>query len=482
MKNQSIYQDRSQEILALFEKAGDASKIMCVPIDYAKKDHVAMFCDGNGGILRKPFPVRNTPEGLRYLEDQVSKSCKQRGIKPEHVFFGGEEVGSYADNFISGLRGDGWLVAGVNALDAKNQRANLRATTDNLALPAIASLLINKRGNCGRAQTGVYLDLKNLVRHRRKLVRMKTEVRNRMHTVVDRLFPGFLDEGKSGIAPFSPACLRLMEDRFSAGQIRRRRKPTLVESLRRSNTPEPEKAARRLLEYASQVLPPQKEHVDTWQICLTQHVKHYACLEDGIAQMERQEALFLSQTQGAFLPSVPGIGIVLAAGVTAEIGDPFAQKPVKRLVSYSGIVPNTDQTGGPEGQTHTGKVSKRCNRILKDYVVQCASHMGLHGPEELMADYKRRDANGQHADFGIGRRFLRMAMCLMRSSQIYMPKRLRAPGCPLEQRAFYYLDAWPKFREKWRKAGVLEEAFGKNRPLWRWRSVVQHLYDIRLKL
>ena len=127
MKNQSIYQDRSQEILALFEKAGDASKIMCVPIDYAKKDHVAMFCDGNGGILRKPFPVRNTPEGLRYLEDQVSKSCKQRGIKPEHVFFGGEEVGSYADNFISGLRGDGWLVAGVNALDAKNQRANLRA-------------------------------------------------------------------------------------------------------------------------------------------------------------------------------------------------------------------------------------------------------------------------------------------------------------------------------------------------------------------
>jgi hypothetical protein len=42
-----------------------------------------------------------------------------------------------------------------------------------------------------------------------------------------------------------------------------------------------------------------------------------------------------------------------------------------------------------------------------------------------MADYKRRDASGQHADFGIGRRYLRMAMSLMRTSQIYLPSRLR---------------------------------------------------------
>ena len=44
--------------------------------------------------------------------------------------------------------------------------------------------------------------------------------------------------------------------------------------------------------------------------------------------------------------------------------------------------------------------------------------MGLRGPQPLLQDYKRREAAGQHADFGIGRRFLRMAMCLMRSSQV----------------------------------------------------------------
>jgi len=36
-----------------------------------------------------------------------------------HVFFGGEDVGSYAENFVRTLRSGGWLVAGVNACDAK---------------------------------------------------------------------------------------------------------------------------------------------------------------------------------------------------------------------------------------------------------------------------------------------------------------------------------------------------------------------------
>jgi len=33
---------------------------MCVPMDYAKKDHLVMFCNGHGDILRKPFSVKNS--------------------------------------------------------------------------------------------------------------------------------------------------------------------------------------------------------------------------------------------------------------------------------------------------------------------------------------------------------------------------------------------------------------------------------------
>ena len=129
MKKRNIYQNQSQELLSLFEQAANHAKVMCVPIDYAKKDHVVMFCNGHGDILRKPFSVQNSPQGIDYLTDQVMRSCSQRAISKKHVFFGGEEVGSFADNFVATLRNRGWLVAGVNAHEAKKQRENLQAST-----------------------------------------------------------------------------------------------------------------------------------------------------------------------------------------------------------------------------------------------------------------------------------------------------------------------------------------------------------------
>jgi len=482
MKKRNIYQNQSQELLHLFEEAGSSEKVMCVPLDYAKNDHLVMFCNGHGDILRKPFSVKNTPEGIAYIDDQVTRSCRRRGIKKKHVFFGGEDANSFAKNFVSTLRCKGFLVANVNAHDAKKQRGNLQASTDRIDLMGIATMLLNCRANCCPAQSGIYRNLRTLVRHRRKLVQMLTEVKNRVHGIVDELFPGFLNEKNSGIISFTQSSLYLMEDRFSPKQIRRRRRQKLIEILKRFGTSKAEKTAVKLQQYAAKVLHAPVEYVDTMQVSLAQHVKHIRCLKESVAQMDKEIALNLAKTQGAFLTSVRGIGLVLAAGVTAEIGDLNEQKPLNNLASYSGIVPRVKQTGGTDGKTYTGPVAKRCNRILKDYVVKSAYHLGLHGPQDLMADYKRRDVSGQHADFGMGRRYLRMAINLMRTSQVYLPPNLRKGDFTLEERAGYYLMSWPYLREKWKKVGALEAAFANNRPLGQWRQIVQELYDIKLKL
>ncbi len=482
MKKRNIYQNQSQELLYLFEDAGRSDKVMCVPMDYAKNDHLVMFCNGHGEILRKPFSVKNTPEGIAHIDDQVMRSCRRRCIKREHVFFGGEDANSFAKNFVSSLRSKGYLVANVNAHDAKKQRISVQASTDRIDLMGIASMLLNCRGNCCPAQTGIYRNLRTIVRHRRKLVQMLTEVKNRVHGIVDELFPGFLKEQNTGIVPFTQSSLYLMEDRFSPKQIRRRRHKKLIEVLKRFGTSKAEETASKLQQYAAKVLNTPVEYVDSMQLSLSQHVKHIRCLKESIIQMETEIALNLAQTQGAFLTSIRGIGLVLAAGVTAEIGDPNQQKSLNNLASYSGIVPRVKQTGGMDGNTYTGPVAKRCNRILKDYVVQSAHHLGWHGPSNLMNDYKRRDASGQHADFGIGRRYLRMALCLMRTSQVYLPPEFRRAKPTIEEKAAYYMMSWPYLRDKWKKVGALEEAFATNRPLGIWRQIIQHLYDIKLKL
>jgi len=482
MKKRNIYQDRSQELFQLFEQAGNNSNVMCIPIDYAKKDHVVMFCNGYGDIVRKPFNVKNSPEGVEYLIDQATRSCRHRHVKKEHAFFGGEDVNSYAENFVNALRTKGWLVANVNAHDAKKQRQNIQASTDRLDLLGIATMMLNCRANCSPAQSGVYRNLRTIARHRKKLVKMKTEVRNRIHTVVDRLFPGFLNEKKSGINPFSPTSLYLMEDRFSVRQIQRRKRSTLIEKLRKKGTKKPDEVAENLQTYAAQVLTTPNEYTATLQVSLSSHINHYRCLLDGCDSLEKEIAVLLAQTPGAFLTSIKGIGIVLAAGVTSEIGDPFSQKPTNNLVSYAGIVPRIKQSGGSEGRARVGHVSRRSNHILKDYVVQSGFHIGLFGPEELRTDYKRRDAAGQHADFGIARRFVRMAVCLMKTSQIYLPPHLRNSDAKPQERGDYYLSMWPYLKNKWAKQDALKVAFSKERPLGQWRHAVREIYGIKLKL
>ena len=208
MKKRSIYQQQSQELMRIYEEAGNSKKVLIGAIDYAKKDHVVMLCNGNGDILRKPFTAKNTPEGVDYLVTLVDRTCRYHKINPKHTFFGGEDCGSYTENFAECLRERGWLVAGVNAEDAKRQRETVQASTDRLDLIGIARMLISRRGNCNPSQSGPYRNLRTLVRHRRKLVALGTEERNRMHCLVDRLFPGFLDEKNSGLTPFHKPCLQ----------------------------------------------------------------------------------------------------------------------------------------------------------------------------------------------------------------------------------------------------------------------------------
>lgn len=127
--------------------------------------------------------------------------------------------------------------------------------------------------------------------------------------------------------PFTQSSLYLMENRFSPKQIRRRKRQTMIEVLKRFGKSKAEKTAAKLQQYAAKVLHAPVEYVDTIHVSLAQHVKHIRCLRESVVQMDKQIALILAQTQGAFLTSVHGIGLVLAAGVTAEIGDLNQQKP-----------------------------------------------------------------------------------------------------------------------------------------------------------
>lgn len=478
----SIYSKQNPKIRQILEQAGSPAKALCGAFDYAKAKHVVLLCNGFGDIIKKSFPVDNSPKGIEKLLEEVRSTCAHRGIKKEHVFFGGEDSPSYAQNFIQALSDKGYLVARVNAWEAKQQRDNHQASTDQLDVRAIAKTLLSKTSYCDQDQPKAILTLKEFCRTRSHFVDHSTEQKLHIHHQASRLFPQFLNQKQSGIAPFSRSGLALMAEGFCPEQIRRRRRDHLVGFLQRHGQEDPEQAADKLKALAAEVLAPCSQMLVCWQAALAQHVLQYQSLCQSVGALEKEMARSLAKTGGALLTTVGGVGVVLASGILAEFGDPAGWKAVRFLCSYSGIVPRTSQTGGPDKPAHTGTVQRRCNRRAKNWIVQAASSIGKCGPTELQSQYAQLQANGQHADFVMSKRLLRIFKDLVRRGTVYRPKALLSPETPTSEWIAYYRELWDRLLKKWHGLIEWEELFDPCYPLGQWRQMAQELYKLSLPL
>ena len=101
--SKNIFTQQRPELIRLFAHAGSPEKVLCVPMDYAKEKHVALCCNGLGMILKQSFPVDNTPEGVEYLLTVLENIRKKHFITKDHVVLGGEDCGTFTDNFIHAL-------------------------------------------------------------------------------------------------------------------------------------------------------------------------------------------------------------------------------------------------------------------------------------------------------------------------------------------------------------------------------------------
>ncbi len=193
----SIYSKQNPKIHAILEHAGDSRKVLAVALDYAKRKHMALFCNGLGDVLKKPFPVENSKPGLKQLLAEVQSTCTHRAIHAEHVFFGGEDRPSYAQNFIDQLRQHHYLVVRVNAWEAKKQRDNHQASTDQLDLRGIAKTMLQQCSYSACDSSESYVHLREISRCRNYMVKEQTALKSHIHGYVDRLFPAFLDVRQS---------------------------------------------------------------------------------------------------------------------------------------------------------------------------------------------------------------------------------------------------------------------------------------------
>lgn len=431
--NQSIYPQRSQAANAVFENVVPR-KILVVPIDFSKEIHEAQLCRGTGEyLLQEPLRVYNSLTGLDYLEKRIEKNCRKHGIEKSAVVVCGEDPPSFSTNFIHGLKLRGLLFVRVNAKEASRLRQSTRASTNALDLNGIAQAAIHRRGYDPADYTAVYAALKQSTRARRQLVKQMTVTKNQIHTQVDVLFPGFLKASGTDLEPFCNASLALMADNFSAVRIQRMKTGTLEKILKQNRIRQPQGLAAALQELSRQVAPAPAELAAIMSQTLSAFVNLLRQQQESIARLEESCAQLLAQTPCFILLTIPGVAIVMAAEIAAELGDPANWPGAKLIASYAGIVSRLKNTGHPDNEPAVLALPRDCNHRLKNALLWVAEHVIRYrhpirrespdhdGSHPLQAYAKSKQAvNGKYI-LGTAKKLVRIICAMVKQQTPYLP-------------------------------------------------------------
>ena len=429
----SIYPNRSTALTQAFNEVS-ASKILIVPLDFAKKTHVVRLCDGQGNYLhKKAFPVINDFAGVEYLLQRIQSACKRNGILQQHVFIVSESPHSYCIHFMCSLRSRGYKVLTVNAAQAKSLRKNSLASSDTIDLDGIANAVINRKGYDLVEIDKLYSGLKYTTRRYKLYKKDITRQKNRIGKLVDELFPGFLNKGKSGIEAYSKLCVDLMSKGFSVYRIRNMNLSTLSKKMCKYHMHNSAAKAAKLKETAAKAIAPPQSIVDTLSRSLEVAVRIYIALEEAARVEGEQAAQLLVQTAYCTLLSLPGVGLVRATAIAAELGNPLNWRSLPSMCAYAGIAPVTLQTGGPDGAPITVGLPWKCNRRLKDALLQSAHQTaetdhraGQFLPKcrehRLMRHYKQVSSRNGKSGLSTAKMIIRIMRCMVLGSCPYLPE------------------------------------------------------------
>jgi len=198
--------------------------------------------------------------------------------------------------------------------------------------------------------------------------------------------------------------------------------------------------------------------------------------------LDRELAYWLAHTPGALLTSIGGVGVTLAAAITAELGPPNQWRAVRRLCSYAGVIPRVKQTGGPERQAIATHVQSRCNKRFKNAILQAVEKVCIWGSDDLRQTAQKLEARGAHREFAMAKRLVRLCKNLVATGTVYRPKFLLAADTRKDSLGTYYTELWTRLLKKWQSKADVNDVFASDQPFGRWRDMARELYGLELPL
>lgn len=387
-----------------------------VGIDIGKNHHEASIVSPEGKQIDRSLRFATTHKGADSLMSFIFKNI---GNSP--CVFGMEATGHYWYPIYSFLKAKGYTIYVINPIQSDSLRKMYIRQTKNDSIDSFLIAEVIRFGQFGTTSMADenILAMRQLCRYRDSVISSRTEIKLRIGTIMEQIFPEYEKQFSS---LWLSTSMGILEKYLTPENIENAPIDELFEIIKdKSHNKLTMKKAISIREAAADTFGI-KIAQDAFSFQLKQLIDRMNFLDKQIEALDCQILEYYEKFD-CYLHTIPGIGMIAAAAILAEIGDINRFKSSSALVAFAGIDPTVRQSG--EFSSTHNHMSKRGSPYLRHAIFLAATTCSFHN-SPLNAYYKKKREQGKHhltATGAVARKLTTVIYAVLRDGKPYEPKK-----------------------------------------------------------
>lgn len=386
-----------------------------VGIDIGKNHHEASIVSPEGKQIGRSLRFATTHKGADSLMRFIFKNI---GNSP--CVFGMEATGHYWYPIYSFLKAKGYTIYVINPIQSDSLRKMYIRQTKNDSIDSFLIAEVIRFGQFGTTSMADenILAMRQLCRYRDSVISSRTEIKLRIGTIMEQIFPEYEKQFSSLWVSTS---MGILEKYLTPENIENAPIDELFEIIKDKSHNRLTRAKAISIKEAAADTFGIKIAQDAFSFQLKQLIDRMNFLDKQIEALDCQILEYYEKFD-CYLHTIPGIGMIAAATILAEIGDINRFKSSSALVAFAGIDPTVRQSG--EFSSTHNHMSKRGSPYLRHAIFLAATTCSFHN-SPLNAYYKKKRDQGKHhltATGAVARKLTTIIYAVLRDSKPYEPK------------------------------------------------------------
>jgi transposase len=395
---------------------------LIVGIDPHKKRHAAVAITQDFTI-RDNFKFDNTREGLESMVSRARLKMTNNGCRG--IMFAIETGGHYWRNIAYFLDERGIPFRFINQYTLKRRREGKdlnRRKNDYRDSEVAAQLLCTGEFTESRVPQGVYAELRTTHNTYRRLVKERTRISNLIKSLLDGLFPEFVQVFKD---PCGLTAVTVLSTCGIPGVIAAMSEQEFVTLIKATNRPQLRRNKLRVIHSVAKSSIGIKAGAKSLAFEISLLIDKIELIKRQVAIVEKILIRLVDETdEGKYLLSIRGLNYISVGGLLAELGCFEAYRSAKQMIKMAGSNPTEFESGGKK-KSRT-PMSKQGRPVLR-YCAWTAVVPMLRFNEDFRAWAKQLRERPAHANPLSGReivgaalnRLLRLAFAMVKNQAYY---------------------------------------------------------------